>query len=265
MSICISVKVGEGLVFGADSIVTISGEMGRQKGVLNTYNYARKLSHLGDYPIGILNWGMGQIGARNIESLVNEFENNIPDKSNNKDYKLHSISNDFYDFINERYNKVYSSHEDKNKPVLGIQVGGYSDGAFFPEQYVFQLPIDKSIVKIREDNPDGSPNFGANWFGQTDAIVRMYKGYDQKVIENISKHFKISKEDLEKIINKAEYPVVYDGMPLQDAIDFVQWLISIVIGRFRFVVGAPTCGGDVDIAVIQPHTFTWVRRKQWKV
>ena len=51
----------------------------------------------------------------------------------------------------------------------------------------------------------------------------------------------------------------------QDAIDLALWLTNIVIGRFRFVIGVPLCGGDIDIAVITPKEFSWVKRKSWTV
>lgn len=50
-------------------------------------------------------------------------------------------------------------------------------------------------------------------------------------------------------------------MPLQDAIDFAAYLVHVVKGRFRFVVGPKVCGGPVDIAVVKPGKFEWIRRK----
>lgn len=265
MSICISVKVGEGLVFGADSVsvVTISGQVSGQQGVLNTYNYARKLSHLGNYPIGTLNWGISQIGARSIQSLLNEFERTIPRREDNPEYSVEDIAGQIYEFLLERYSQQFGEDQGASRPLLGIQVGGYSSDAFFPDQFVFQIPHSTSIERIRENNPDGSQNFGANWFGQTDAITRMYKGFDPRAVNEIAQGTESDQNTIREILQRFEYPVLFDGMPLQDAIDFVLWLISLVIGRFRFVIGVPTCAGDIDIAVIQPDEFTWVRRKSW--
>ncbi len=152
---------------------------------------------------------------------------------------------------------------DSSMPVLGIQVAGYSSGQCFPDQFCFQMPHNKSIIRIREDNPDKSPSFGANWFGQADAITRMYKGSDPRAVKALAEAVKTDTNTIQQILNQFEYPVIFDGMPLQDAIDFVLWLINLVIGRFRFVVGVPTCAGDIDVAVIRPGEFTWVGRKQW--
>jgi hypothetical protein len=54
-------------------------------------------------------------------------------------------------------------------------------------------------------------------------------------------------------------------MPLQDAIDYAVYLVNVVIGRFRFTVGPAVCGGDIDVAVVTPDAFTWIRRKSWRI
>ena len=77
MTICVSVKVSEGLVLAADSTAAIQGQIVGQTGgpqILKTYDNARKLSHIKDYPIGTLTWGMSLVGARSVESLIKEFE-----------------------------------------------------------------------------------------------------------------------------------------------------------------------------------------------
>jgi len=259
VSICVSVKVGEGLVLGADSVVVISHPDGR---VLNTYGYAQKLSQIGELPIGTLNWGVSQIGARSIQSLVSEFERNLDDIIVNGEHHVEAIAEHLYVFLLERYNRQFEENG-SHRPLLGMQVAGYSSDAFFPDQFAFQIPHDTSIVRIRRNRPDGSPDFGADWYGQTDAIVRMYKAYDPNFPALMAGEANMDESAVRNILQRFEYPVIFDGMPLQDAIDFVLWLINLVIGRFRFVLGAPTCGGDVDVAVIRPDEFCWVRRKSW--
>ena len=46
-------------------------------------------------------------------------------------------------------------------------------------------------------------------------------------------------------------------MPLQDAIDYAYYMINLVIGRFRFVVG-PDYAEEIDIAAITQREFTWI-------
>lgn len=53
-------------------------------------------------------------------------------------------------------------------------------------------------------------------------------------------------------------------MPLQDAIEYVEYLINLMTGRFRFYAGTPLCGGDIDLAVITYRGFNWIKRQNWK-
>ena len=77
----------------------------------------------------------------------------------------------------------------------------------------------------------------------------------------------VDKSIIQKWIDDSvsELPLVFDGMPLQDAVDFANFAVNLVIGRFRFGMGTPTCGGAVDIAVIRPNNFDWAQRKRWSI
>ncbi|MCH8876769.1 MAG: hypothetical protein IIA89_08070 [Chloroflexi bacterium] len=287
MTIVVTVNVSEGLVLAADSTAsihgTIQGESGPQAGgVLKTYDHARKLSHLKDYPIGTLTWGISQIGSRTVESLIKEFELGLPslEEENEKireqrmrgeepdhstyQFAVRDISEGLLEYVTEFYENEFSQLAQENRPPLGILVSGYSSGSFFPDQWLLGFPSNQGIQELRPA-VDGKPNFGASWFGLTDAIVRLHWGRDDKVLEIVSKKFDLSADDARDLFNELQYPVLFEGMPLQDAIDYAVYLINVVIGRFRFVVGAPLSGGQIDVAVIIPDSFTWVRRKAWKL
>lgn len=62
-----------------------------------------------------------------------------------------------------------------------------------------------------------------------------------------------------------QWNILFDGMPLQDAIDFGVYLANVTIGHSRFVVGPPVCGGHVDVATISHRGFSWVRQKKHQV
>lgn len=278
MSIVISIKVGEGLVLAADSVTTL--QTIRPEGkveVLNTYEYARKLSHIGDLPIGALTWGLEFIGSRNIESLLGEYETKVLQKRYEvvrglygeekkiKSYNLKDIVEEIFGFLKKTYDQEYGSLPQPQRPVIGMLIAGYSHDEFFPEEYRFVFPNYKAPERIRPDQ-NGKPVYGASWHGQRDAIQRLYKGYDPKIGQilidkGIDKKIVV---ELPKDLVKLEWPMIYDGMPLQDAIDLAEYLITVVIGRFRFLPGAPTCGGAIDIAVITHKGFIWVRRKSWR-
>ena len=99
-----------------------------------------------------------------------------------------------------------------------------------------------------------------------DALVRLIKGFDPASLEELIKRG-ADPEIVQKWVNDSvsELPIIFDGMPLQDAIDFADYAILTVIGRYRFAIGAPVCGGPIDIAVIRSTGFSWARRKDWQV
>lgn len=267
MSVVIYVKVSEGIVVAADSMSTIEGEIvsadGKvQAGVLKTFEHAKKVSHLADYPIGTLTWGLSQIGTRTIESLIKEFET-LPE-SKIEDCKVKDLADKLCDFIKKRYDALFgNTKEAKKKPGLGIIVCGFSKGQYFPEEYRLFLPVETQPVRIRPDLPDGTPNFGANWYGLTDPIVRFYLGHDPR-LPKIMQELGIENKKIEEVRKGFEYRVIFPGMPLQDAIDFASFLVELCIWRNRFIIGAPRVGGHIDVAVITHDKFEWVSRKEWK-
>lgn len=268
MTICIAVKVAEGLVLAADSAVMLQGTIktpqGDQDSILQTFMYANKVSRLKDYPIGVMSWGAGSINARSIQSLVMEFEYKYPDRTENQNYKVETVANDLAEFIKARYDAAYPIVG--AQPVLGLFIGGYSDNEFFADEFVFKLPASTGLVKVRPDKPDGSPNFGADWYGMTDALTRLIKGFDPAALDDLIKRG-VDVNIVQQWVNDAasELPLIFDGMPLQDAIDFAEYAAQVVLGRFRFGIGPALCGGDIDIAVITPTNYKWAKCKQWAI
>jgi hypothetical protein len=67
------------------------------------------------------------------------------------------------------------------------------------------------------------------------------------------------------VIQRAlEAPLVMPPMPIQDAIDLAEFFVDIAVKFSRFVPGAPTVGGPIEIAAITKHEgFKWVRRKHY--
>lgn len=268
MTICVSVRIPEGLILAADSMVTLEGTIntpqGQQTGVLQTFEFANKVTRIKDYPIGVMTWGIASISNRSIPSLIMEWEHGYPSISLVQSFTVKDVADELHKFIEERYDKVYPAST--KRPFLGLFIGGYSQNQFFSDQYFCEWPNRIAWQEVRLNNPDGSPNFGANWFGQTDALSRLVHGYDRAGIEELIKRG-VDKSIVQKWIDDhvSELPLVFDGMPLQDAVDFANYAVELTIGRFRFAVGVPVCGGNVDIAVITPNAFQWAQRKQWAI
>ena len=266
MTICVSVRVAEGLVLAADSIVTLEGTMntlqGQQRTILQTFEYANKVTQIKDYPIGVMSWGIAGIGDRSIQSLIMEFEHNYPAIKENPSFSVKEVADKLITFFNSKYNAAYMPGNPQ--PPLGLFIGGYSVRQFFSDQFVYEFPLYTDWQPARPNKPDGNPSFGATWFGQKDALIRLIKGYDIRGLDELIKRG-VDRAIIQKFIddNVTELPLIFDGMPIQDAIDFANYAIQVVAGYFRFAIGTPLCGGNIDIAVITPVAFHWAQRKQW--
>lgn len=274
MTICVSVKVPEGLIFACDSAVVLSNTVIQDghpvTNIVQNFNFANKLTQVKDYPIAVMSWGLASLSERTIHSLVMEFENSYPKACDNQGYKVEKVTTDLIEFIQAQYDKVYQTSDGKKIPpenrILGVTVGGFSDKQFFAEQYVYQFPISTKHEVVRQNRPDGNPDFGVNWWGLTDALVRLIIGFDPASLEVLIQRG-VDRQIIQKWIDDhvSMLPLIFNGMPLQDAIDIAEYCVQVVIGRYRFGPGAPLCGGDIDIAVIRPNSFKWSKHKQWAI
>lgn len=268
MTICVSARIPEALVLAADSMVSLEGTIitpqGNQTGILQTFEYANKVTQFKDYPIGLMTWGLASIRDRSIQSLIMEFEYSYQSIKDNNNYTVIRIANELLANLKTIYNAAYPTGN--NQPRLGIYIGGYSANQFFSNQYKYEFPRSTSWEPVRSDIQGASPSFGADWFGQVDPLTRLFKGYTGPALEELVKRG-ADKDIVQKWIDDEvpELPLYFSGMPIQDAVDFVKFAVQVTIGCFRFSLGPPICGGNIDIAIITPAAFHWAQRKQWSV
>lgn len=271
MSICVMVKVGEGLVLASDSASTISGAPigppGTQQppGVVKIFYNATKIFQIGSLPVGVLTWGAGSFGSRTIASLVEEFENLSEISSlESSNIQIKEIADQLSNFMLGKSDELFPGIPKKARPITGLLISGYSKNEFFPEEYIMVIPKDKP-KRIRPEL-NNKPNFGANWYGMTDAIIRFHHGREDRLFQ-IMERSGVEKDkidEIKKILgNEVQYPVLFESMPLYDAIDYAEFIVGLVISRFRFVIGAEMCGGPIDIATItRKHGFNWIKSKK---
>lgn len=262
MTVCVAVKVSEGLVLAADSMTTVTDNQGF---IVQQFEHAQKVTQLSDYPVGVMTWGMGSLQQRTIESLVTEFSESLPLRAadSSSSFGVAQFSQQLYDFIAPRYAAYVQANPQFQNQPLGMFVGGFSSGQFFAELRAFELPT-YAPTDLLPSLPDGSPQFGVRWFGQTDALIRLINGADVNLLQAAMGQ-QFSPQVVDALFSQFSYPVLFNAMPLQDAIDFAVYLVNVVVGRFRFVVGPQLCGGDIDVAAVTRSGFEWLKRKQWTV
>lgn len=97
-------------------------------------------------------------------------------------------------------------------------------------------------------------------------VSRLIKGFDPRLVDLAGATPELRKELDE---GKLDYNVDYWAMTLQDAVDMASFLVHTTIQMQRFSDGvimfkgaSATCGGPIDIAVIEPNQdFRWVQVK----
>lgn len=253
MSIVASVAVHDALVLGAESMVQIwgKGEQG-QSGVIKTYENAQKLFRLGNHNIGVMTYGIGNIGSRSIGSYLSEFAqkhatNVVKDNADN-----------LLKFLKEKYDEHHKGTEEGQLPALGIMIGGYGPDQHLPESWEFVIPAATAPKLVRERH-----NFGSSWRGVSAPFSRLFNGFDPRLRQDLQ-GAGLAPEKIGEVIGKYRMPVVFDGMPVQEAIDFVVFILETTIGMAKFEVGPPSCGGPLWIAVVRWDSFTWVRKPELK-
>lgn len=66
------------------------------------------------------------------------------------------------------------------------------------------------------------------------------------------------------LLSALQAPLIAPPMPIQDAIDLAEFLVDLTIKFSRFMPGASTVGGPIDIAAITKHEgFRWIKRKHY--
>ena len=268
MTIAIALKVGDGVVLGADSASTMMAP----GGIANVYFNAEKIFNLvKGLPIGVVIAGLGGLSGRSITSLSRDLRERIRGRADPDfilDPTTYTIENAAIMlrrfFFEEHYRNEYGAATAGTQlPSMSLLVAGYSAGA--PMSEVWSVEIDQAgncaapTLHIPQ-HVSGQ----AQWRGQPEALNRLVNGWSTGVHQRLVAAG-MSPDDALAILNSApNVPLLAAGMPLQDAIDLVHFLIDVTAGFVRFAPGAPTVAPPTDSAAITKHEgFRWVRRKHY--
>lgn len=252
MSIVACVKVQDGIALGCDSATQITGRgPDKRIGVLKVYQNANKLFPFKKLPVGILTYGMGNIGPRSMRTLLRSFEAKS-EFSSQHEYTVSNIANELLQYIKGIYEEEYKGVEAEQQPMVGMYVAGYSSNADIGEEWEFVVPRDTEAKLVRPVD-----RYGASWRGVQLPFTRLYFGYDPRAFQDLQ-NSGINVSQIKTAFDKYAARVIYDGMPVQDAINFVKFILYTTIGLNSFEIGAPSCAEPIQIAVIDEKKFQWV-------
>jgi hypothetical protein len=270
MTIAIALKVGDGVVLGADSASTLTAG----SSVVNVYFNAEKVFNLcKGLPIGAVTYGLGTLETRSMAVLSKELRERFtpggPWELKKGKFEMKDVVARMEEFFyRERYQKEWprtvKDHSGKDVTVfaeMGFMVAGYSAGKRESEVWTFEIDgAGKSTVT--EVFPVGLTGLQAR--GQPEALLRLLNGWSPRIHEGLVRSGIPAADALTFLQSQAMEPLVQPGMPIQDAIDLVRYLIEVTAGFVRFIPGAPSVHEPIDIAALTYHeNFRWVRRKHF--
>ncbi len=238
---------------------------------------------------GFLFAGAAVIGGKSIKNIIDEF---LADTNINKylkgQYTIYGIANRFQGYLTKIYNNSYVNAP--VKPSIDILISGYSKIHPFPEIYRLNYNNQGSHkLEAEAKRGDHKIVFG----GQYDVIQRVVNGLDfnnylnylKKVKQIIRNYYIIIREQTkdyknikigepnEKLFDKLGLNELdwIDGISAdisdfseQAAIDFVDFLVEIMIKSQQFSNRLPTVGGNIHIALLRKSEgFKWISREEF--
>lgn len=247
MTIVASVKVRDGLTLATDSMsqIQFAGNY------VTSYQNARKLFRIRDLPVGAMTYGLGNIGDHSVEGIVRDFCASLPANIKN----VQPIAQRLYTHVRQLYDALFGGLPDDQRPALGFFIAGYGGGGPFAEQWEFLIPRDAAPFQVTANQV-----FGANWRGIDIVFTRLYKGMDPRLIPTLqAKGFTTA--EIDQLFASVEASVAYDGMPVQDAVNFAAYIVKTTIGMATYESGVPSCGGPLQVAtILADGEFIWIER-----
>ena len=244
MSLVITTYVPEGIVMASDSrqSINIKGKTPKGKDFrIETVNSDTviKTFILEKQKVGISSFGKNLLGGVPMASHIKRFSEEIL----NDEDDVKSVAKKILRFMLNEFKKVDT----------GFHVCGYKKENKISISYVFSCHVGRNEIIRKNIKKDGSLTYGATWSGQGDII----SGLINPVV--------ITGQYGKKKVIKPAAPIIWDAMPLQDAIDFSIFAIRTTIDTIRFQARPKNVGGPIDVLVLTPDFTKWIQKKELHV
>jgi hypothetical protein len=248
MTIAVGVACPEGLALAADSRSSL---LSANKFRIAT-DHAQKVFEIGS-DVAAVTFGWSVLLGKTIAGHVKEFnaQTQVP-------ADIDGAAAAFREYMKPRIDAHIAAGPDPPPAydVLGFILGGYDSAGV---GHIKRIWLPSGNIT---DGPTTSAP-GAQWDGETDAIVRLVFGWDRLRID-ASKWAKRNQTKLSEVA----YNVPVGWFALQDAIDFAAYVVRTTIDTQRFIDGtlhepgsSPTCGGPIQIVTVTSHSgIVWVQQ-----
>lgn len=220
--------------------------------------------------------GIASLNGRTMAVLASEFLAAQKRKQTaNRPKTVKAVATQFLSFMRSEHRKHYNASRLPPNLRDGPEflVGGFGARDKFPSLYRLEVKDNKIEQEF------GSGEGGLSWNAQSDAVERLMRGYDKKLRVDIDDAFdkalkayqtdtndavlRIVTEVLSKlnatipigidtsIPNPAPFSadwsalklgIPYSSLPLQEAVNFVSYLIFVQAGKFQICSRSRNCG-----------------------
>lgn len=225
--------------------------------------------------------GMGKLNDRSVAAVAYDFFQSVKPPRAKIMTKVPDVVGEFYDFIRAEYeiDQKETGVPEEHWASLDFLVGGHGKEDKFPSIYRIRVKDKKTTCEF-----EGGKT-GMCWAGQADCIEKIIRGYDndllnaveQHAAELLNSHHKEMSETTLRILDTTlkalkveqmpegvdttlpsvpvfkldwkqfKVGVSYANLPLQEAINFVSFLVFTQAGKQRFAPGLATVGGRTHI------------------
>lgn len=267
MTVCVGVKVYNCIVFAADSASTLMSE--QQPGtVANIWEHGIKVFNLHKkLPVVAMTCGMGNFGPASISNLTKDLRLLLMGDGNDFElsqsgYSIEEVTGKAHDFFKSKFDEM-GPHPANS--AFDFWIGGYGSNDSQGEVWKFSIidGIMREPIKILT-----SDQFNLFWGGMGNAIDRLIFGSQIEPLQQALRNHQIAPDVIDSIINEVDAiamtPLANPAMPVQDAINLVDFLVDLTKKYFSFLPLANIVGGDTDIATVTKHEgFKWIKRKHY--
>ena len=253
MTVCVAIKVNDGIVFAADSAVSLTTNTPQGPVVGNVWKNGLKVFNLHrDFPIVGMFAGLAHFGPVSISYLAKDLRIILEENIIGNTYDFKQVVDYAFKFFNDAYRK--SQPKTSSTHSFEFWVGGYDFQIQNGEIWKFEMQQGKFNKPVQWVSPQVPDQI--LWGGQGQAISRLLLGYDPLLPQT----FQMDPSQLTHL----HTPLVHSTMPLQDAIDLANFLVDMTKTYFAFLPGADIVAGDTDIATVTKHEgFKWINRKHY--
>ncbi|MGO7726734.1 hypothetical protein GFM14_02875 [Rhizobium leguminosarum bv. viciae] len=267
MTICIGIKVNECVVFVADSATTLASvDNNGAPVVTRVYNHADKVFNLyRGLPVTAMTCGLGNFGTESIATIAKSIRRQLMSGETHisaENYTIESIIRFAYDVFLDKFNALDAGI--RQITTFEFHVGGFSHNHGGNE--VWKFAFARGAV-LEPACISGVDQCNIIWAGQPEACVRLVLGISSQtlaVLRDAGLDEAQASQLVQNLIAASEAPLLEPSMPVIDAIRLGEFLAQTTASFVRFLPGADTVGGDLDIATVTKYEgFRWIRRKHF--